>query len=156
MTQKAFCPWKTEKLTCSLFPSATDDGHFKTIFQVELLTWRALSWDNSKATVQSLSLQYQQWVPCHLGTSPKCNYWLKELSISRYKCGVSFQVSLINDHFKTKFQVKLYWIKELCLLGDLNNESVESSTLSLSNSLFKTISPVRFYQLKQLCPRRPK
>ena len=39
-------------------------------------------------------------------------------------------MSLTNGHFKIIFQVKLYWLKELYVPGDLNNVHAISFTVS--------------------------
>ena len=62
-------------------------------------------------------------------------------------CRVSFPVALTNGHFMIISWVELYWLKRLCVLGDLNNEYAVSYPVSLTNSHFKTIFQVKIYQL---------
>ena len=45
-------------------------------------------------------------------------------------CRVSFPVFLMNNHLKTTFSVKLYWLIELCVPGHLNNVHAFSSPVS--------------------------
>ena len=80
---------------CTIFPLT--NGHFKTIFWVQLYRLKStLSWESWKVKVLSL-----------LPVSPMNDHF-KNI----------FQVKPV--HFNTIFQVGLQWLKELCVLGDLN------------------------------------
>ena len=56
----------------------------------------------------------------------------------------------MKGHFKTIFQVKIYWLKKLCHSEDLNNTCSETS-MSLMNGHLKTIFSVLLYKCKEIC-----
>ena len=64
---------------------------------------------------------------------------------------ISSPVSQTNGHFKIIFWIELCWCDELCVLGNLNSEFIESFPLSPITNHFRTIFWVQFYQLKNLC-----
>ena len=57
-------------------------------------------------------------------------------------CATSSPVSLMTGHFKTILEVQLYWLKGICVLGDLN-ECAVSSPVSLPSALqFQDHQPI--------------
>ena len=85
------------------------------LLSITLQTWRALSQETTRASIKSPHSVTRG--PCHLKTSPKNNYQLEELCFQedlKNEDTVSSPVSLMNDHFRTLFQVWLYQCEELC------------------------------------------